>query len=74
MGLNAHGSGEWIITPLEKEVLEFLKSGLTARAIADRLGISEGRVKFHTGNILKKMQVRNRLEAVIQALEQGLIT
>ena len=74
MAFKDHSSWEWLITPREKEVLEFLKSGLTARAIADNLGISESTVKFHTGNILRKMQAKNRLEAVIQALEQGLIT
>lgn len=60
-------------TVREKEVLMHLRSGRTSRAIAERLGISERTVKFHTGNILKKLHADNRLEAVVKALDMGWI-
>jgi len=61
------------ITAREIEVLHALKSGRTSREIAGVLGISERTVKFHTSNILRKLKVKNRIEAVVRALEQGLL-
>lgn len=61
------------ITAREKEILQHLKSGRNSRDIADALGISERTVKFHVGNILRKLQAANRIEAVVLALEQGLL-
>jgi DNA-binding NarL/FixJ family response regulator len=61
------------ITTREKEVLMQLKSGQTTLAIAEQLGISERRVRFHTENIVQKLCVNNRLEAVVQAVAKGWI-
>ena len=60
-----------MITAREKEILQHLKSGRSSRDIADTLGISERTVKFHVGNILRKLQASNRIEAVVVAMEQG---
>jgi DNA-binding NarL/FixJ family response regulator len=49
----------------EMEVLELLEEGLTNREIAHRLFISEGTVKSHVHQILKKLKVRDREEAVL---------
>jgi len=61
------------LTAREGEVLSFLGQGLSTNAIARSLSISPATVRNHIRNILQKLQVHNRLEAVIYALEQGLI-
>jgi len=57
-----------LLTRRELEVLELVASGLTNRAIADRLVISQGTVKFHVHGILRKLRVSNRAEAVSRYL------
>ncbi len=52
------------LTPREKDVLELLAEDLTNRQIARRLYISEGTVKSHVHQILRKLKVRDRHEAV----------
>ncbi|MBI4082911.1 MAG: response regulator transcription factor [Candidatus Lambdaproteobacteria bacterium] len=60
-------------TPRELEVLQLLPLGLTNRAIAARLGISEHTAKFHVNAILGKLGAQTRAEAVAQAARLGLI-
>lgn len=57
-----------VLTRREIEVLELVSEGLTNRAIADRLVVSEGTVKFHVNGILRKLRVANRAEAVSRYL------
>lgn len=52
------------LTAREEEVLELLEEGLTNRQIARRLYVSEGTVKSHVHQILRKLKVRDREEAV----------
>jgi len=62
------------LTEREREVLRWLAGGVTStRALAERLGVSERTVKFHVGNLLEKLQVGSRAEAVSHALRQGLV-
>lgn len=61
------------LTPREREVLHLLADGLSNRAIAHRLAISEHTVKFHVNAILRKLDVQSRTEAVTQATRLGLI-
>jgi DNA-binding NarL/FixJ family response regulator len=61
------------LTPRELEVLEQLAAGLSNKAIAGRLGISDQTVKFHVASITGKLGVTNRTEAVRRALRLGLI-
>lgn len=61
------------LTEREREVLLCLKHGMTSRSIADTLGITERTVKFHIGNILGKMNVKNRTQAVAVAMDRGLL-
>jgi two-component system, NarL family, nitrate/nitrite response regulator NarL len=62
------------LTPREREVLGLLAEGLTNRAIAARLGISEHTAKFHVNAILGKLGVETRTEAVGEAARLGLVT
>ena len=71
----ARGSG--LAEPLserEKEVLGQLAHGRTNREIAEALHVSEDTIKTHVGNILAKLQLAHRTQAVIYALKQGLIS
>ncbi|MEL7144284.1 MAG: response regulator transcription factor [Cyanobacteria bacterium J06573_11] len=61
------------LTPREIEVLNELASGLTNRAIAQSLNISEHTVKFHISAILSKLNVASRTEAVAVGIRTGLV-
>lgn len=61
------------LTGREKEVLRLLAGGLTNRLIGERLYISETTAKFHVGNILRKLDVTRRAEAVYEASKTGVI-
>lgn len=61
------------LTPREQEVLQWMVQGLSNRAIAEKLHVTERTVKFHVGNILGKLGVRTRVEAVRVALKEGLV-
>ncbi len=51
----------------ESEVLEHLRLGLTNRQIAERLFVSTNTVNKHVHQVLRKLNVRNRVQAAIQA-------
>ena len=55
---------ETALTPREQEVLEMIAHGARDREIAQQFVISESTVKKHVQNILRKLQARNRAEAV----------
>lgn len=61
------------LTPREHEVLELLSRGLNNRDIASRLGVAEITVRTHVGHVLGKLGVSNRVEAVLYALQKGLV-
>ncbi|NEP19669.1 MAG: response regulator transcription factor, partial [Leptolyngbya sp. SIO4C1] len=61
------------LTPREIEVLGELALGLSNKAIAQRLMISEHTVKFHISALLGKLGAASRTEAVAVGLRQGLI-
>ncbi|MFC1879149.1 response regulator [Chloroflexota bacterium] len=58
----------------ELEVLGLMVAGLNNREIAERLFVSRSTVKFHVSNILSKLGVTGRTEAVSVALKQNLVT
>lgn len=68
----ANAPGE-ALTPRELEVLQALAGGLTNRAIARRLAVSENTVKFHVSSILTKLDAASRAEAVALAARRGLL-
>ena len=61
------------LTARELEVLAHLADGLSNKAIAIRLGISDETVKFHLSAIFGKLGASNRTDAVRQALRRGMV-
>jgi len=61
------------LTPRERELVVLLAQGEANKQIASILGVSEETVKTHVRNILGKLQVRDRTEAVTVALRRGII-
>jgi NarL family two-component system response regulator LiaR len=62
------------LTPRERDVLRELALGLSNREIASALGIGDETVKTHVGNLLGKLGVENRAQAIVQALKRGLVS
>lgn len=58
-------------TAREQEVLQQLAKGLTNAQIAHTLGIAERTVRFHIENLFSRLQVDNRVEAVMKAMRLG---
>jgi len=61
------------LTPREIEVIEMLAEGMSNKAIAHRLEISEHTAKFHVNSILTKLHAGTRTEAVMRGIRRGLI-
>lgn len=57
----------------EKQVLALAAEGLTNREIAARITLSENTIKYHFKNILEKLHLRNRAQAVVYAVQSGLL-
>ncbi len=62
------------LTEREMEVLRLLAGGRTNREIAEEMVVGAETVKTHVGNILAKLHLAHRTQAVIHALKQGLIS
>jgi PAS domain S-box-containing protein len=62
-----------VLTPRQYEVLELVARGLTNRAIAETIGVSGSTVKTHVDHILTKLNVADRTQAAVRAVELGLI-
>ncbi len=61
------------LTEREREVLVLMVEGLNNSEIADRLIISRSTVKFHVSNVLSKLQVSSRMEAIGYAIKHKLV-
>jgi len=60
------------LTGREKQILKLIASGLSNKMIAKKLDIAEGTVKVHVKRVLKKLQLRSRVEAAVWGIQQGL--
>jgi two-component system, NarL family, response regulator DevR len=61
------------LTPREREVLQALAEGSSDREIARRLHVGEGTVHSHVTNILSKLEVSSRLQALVFAVRHGVV-
>jgi DNA-binding NarL/FixJ family response regulator len=61
------------LAPREREVLEALAMGLSTGEVAVRLGITVHTVRTHLRNVLIKLDVHSKLQAVVKAMRMGLI-
>ena len=65
-------SGEHVLlSEREIEILKLVASGKSNQSVAEQLSISENTVKYHLKNILQKLGVSNRTEAVTIAMQKG---
>jgi two-component system NarL family response regulator len=62
-----------VLTPRELEVLKLVARGMSNREVADQLYISENTVKNHIRNILEKLHLHSRMEAVMYAVRKRLL-
>lgn len=61
------------LTARETDVLRLMVDGKSKKEIASELRVGEATVKTHVANVMSKLGVRNRVEAVIAALERGIV-
>jgi DNA-binding NarL/FixJ family response regulator len=61
------------LTPREAEVVRLMAAGYSNREISDALALAEGTVKNHVSMILAKLGARDRVRAVLTAMEHGLV-
>ncbi len=73
LGQEPADRGDGLLTPREREVLGLLVEGSTNRQIAERLFISEKTASVHVSNIMAKLGVPNRGQAVVAAKGRGLV-
>lgn len=68
-----HNEQDFGLSPRELQVLSLIAAGQTNAQIAHELGISQPTVRFHFNNILERMDVATRSEALVLAARNGLI-
>ena len=60
------------LTPREQDILKLIADGLSNKMIGRKLDISDGTVKVHVKHLLKKLNLRSRVEAAVWAVEEGI--
>jgi DNA-binding NarL/FixJ family response regulator len=62
----AAAAGVEDLSPREKEILELLAEGFPNKQIADRMGVTDGTVRWHLRHVYNKLHVRSRTEAALK--------
>lgn len=74
LGRDDHEAGpDESLTARERDVLREVADGYSNEQIGERLDVSKNTVRFHLRNILSKLHARNRTEAAVRAVREGLI-
>lgn len=60
------------LTPRERQIIKLIAAGLPNKLIARKLSITEGTVKVHVKHLLKKLNLRSRVEVAVWAVNEGL--
>ena len=63
--------GKPLLTPREREVFELLVQAKTTKEIAQQLFISEKTVRNHISNVMQKLNVKGRSQAVVELVRLG---
>lgn len=63
--------GKSLLTTREREVFELLVQDKTTKEIAEKLFISEKTVRNHVSNVMKKLNVKGRSQAVVELVRLG---
>lgn len=61
------------LTKREVEILTLIIEGYSSKSVADQLYISKRTVDFHLDNVYEKLQVSNRMQAILRARRMGLL-
>jgi DNA-binding CsgD family transcriptional regulator len=61
------------LTPRELEILQLMAAGISPERIAERLGMSRHTLRTHTQNVLTKLGVHSKVDAVVAAIRFGKI-
>ena len=61
------------LSPRETDILRLIVKGLSNQEIADTLNITRGTVKWHVNIILRRLDVSDRTQAVVVAVQRGIV-
>lgn len=71
--LSHHAASNDVLSKREVEVLRVMATGATNQEIGDSLFITQGTARTHVANILRKLNVKDRTEAVAKSMQKGII-